>query len=237
MKEFKLNKKVLTAAIVAGLAFCGPAHASVIYDLNFTHAGYGPGPFGKVTLTQQTDQVDVLVDLTDGFGFANTGSGPAFAFNLSSTFAGATVSLLTPSADFSVGNSGSVNPWGTFSNTIVWKKGAPTGLSGSNPVPIDPMSFSVSASGINVASFLASGQIMVGGGKGAHLDTNTGGYTFIADIGKIDGQVSGVAGATGQETDGGGGGGDQADVPEPGTIALFGLGLMGAALSRRRRET
>jgi hypothetical protein len=239
MKRLKFDKKVLAAAMVAGLAFCGSAQATAIgataiYDLNVTAAAYGPGLFGKVTLTQQLNHVDVLVDLTTGYAFANTGSGPAFAFNLDTALAGATLSLLAPSADFVVGTTGSINPWGTFSNTIAWKAGAPTGMSGSTVNPIDEMTFSVNFTGIDLDQFLLSGPILVGGGpNGQHPNPNTGGFSFIADIGLLSTQATGVAGATGEE---GGGTVDQNDVPEPGTTALFGLGLMGAAWARRRRK-
>lgn len=232
MKMLKFDKKVLVAAMVAGLAFCGSAQATpitAIYDLNNTDAGYGPGLFGKVTLTQQLNQVDVLVKLTSGFAFANSGGRPAFAFNLDSAVAGATLSTPLPTADFFVGGTGQVNPWGTFSNTIAWKTTAPNGLSGSTLLnPIDEMSFSVNFAGIDLDQFLLSGPIINNGGN-----SNGGGFRFIADIGNIRTKDTGVAGATGEE---GGGTVDQNDVPEPGTTALFGLGLMGAAWARRRRK-
>ena len=38
------------------------------------------------------------------------------------------------------------------------------------------------------------------------------------------------------EFDGEGGGGNEGNVPEPGMMALFGIGLMGMGLSRIRRK-
>lgn len=75
-----------------------------------------------------------------------------------------------------------------------------------------------------------------GGGGSSDLGTNLigGGVQFdFADGGNAGGQQLAQAG-------GGGGAGDDAAVvhnPEPGTLALMGLGLAGTAIGRRRRKS
>lgn len=237
MKLLNIGKEAIALAMLAGATFFGSAHAApinstAVYAIDFTAAGYGPGVFGTVTLTQQQDAVDVMVALTPGFAFANTGGRPAFAFNLDSGVAGATVSLVAPSVYFQAGSSGAVNPWGTFSNTIDWLNSAGGGLSESNPNPIASLSFSVLFTGIDLTDFVPSGPIMVGGGpNGPRPNPNTGGFSFIADIGNLETGVTGFAGATE-----GGGGDDGTPVPEPGIIGLLGVGLISAAWARRRRN-
>jgi len=80
----KLSLLAVTAMLVA---FASGTSAAVVYDLSSDHCTDGCGPagtiFGNVTLTQTGANVDVLVQLNSGFGFAKTGAvdNQTFLFN------------------------------------------------------------------------------------------------------------------------------------------------------------
>lgn len=192
--------------------------------------------FGSVKLTQVgATEVDFTVTLAAGYAFANTGSNPtnAFAFNLGSGFAIAlTNPLLTPGTPAN-GNKPAVPPspvyaigagpdstqtggFGSFSNGIQFTNEAEGGLSGSYTAPI---TFKVTkASGVSYSDF---------------ENKNAAGYLFTADVGFLS---TGATGNVGSGKDRVTPDGDPSSVPEPKTIALFGLGLLGFAITRRSKS-
>jgi hypothetical protein len=230
-----ISKFVIRASFITLLASIGlitTANAAVIpigtvYSFNLTisqpSAGLPGGPYGTVQLTQQNNDVDVLVTLASGFAFANTGAGSAFVFNLASAFSNAVVTVNAPSTTWFALNSSpplyNQTPYGEFTNSIDFKTGVGNGLSDAIT---SPLSFSVAKSGIMLTDFALSS---------AHNNGQPGGYRFSADIGYL------ATGKTGPVANiDGGGGGNNGEVPEPATLLLLSLGALGAAVVRRRSK-
>jgi hypothetical protein len=138
-----------------------------------------------------------------------TGSHTGFAFNVK----GGPVTLGTlPTGWTNVGTNLSQPSFGTFSNGIDCMKGnsnSKNGCAGSDPW-VGALQFDVSrAAGLTLSDFVG----------------NSKGYFFSADIMSGETRATGPIGAQG----------NLAPVPEPGTLATMGTGLLSLAFGFRKR--
>ena len=220
---------VLAAISASALAFVPQAQATVLvsstYSLNqYVGSGSaGPGPYGTVTLTSSGSNVDVSVSLAGIEGFVDTGAGYSLTWEMDNS--PLTITGLTPGFSV-VGGTNSSGTWtvGTANNdlhtggagywdyAVTCADGA-CGQGGSRPYTGD-LSFTVQ--NVSLGDFLANGM----------------GFHFASDICTevVDG-TCGPNGLTGNIA-----GGPGTTVPEPGTLALFGAGLLGCALFIARRR-
>ncbi len=216
-------------------AMAGPIDIGKTYTYDLVQAAPGAmlgdingvGSYGTVTLTQALNKVDVAVVLKAGYLFANTGSdnGPhqAFVFNLGTGFTGANVAMTSLSNVFDVAINGPFNqtPWGNFTNAVDFKSTIKGGLSAKIA---GPMTFSVSAAGITLDNFVSNAP------AATRNNPHPIGYLFSADVGNASsGKTGNVVTAIDAVPHVG------HVVPEPGTIALLGLGLLGVGWAMRRR--
>ena len=214
MKHASLS--ALAFAAVMGLstaAFAGP----IWVFSNST--GMQPTDVGVITLTQNgANAVNVSVDLKNGYGFVNTGGAHTpFAFNLAGTGA-LSIGFTTPSGgqythsgvteSLSLNTAGGGNtPFGNFGVAI-----DDTAGNGSGNGYFGDLLFTLTrAGGLSTDDFIGNDQ----------------GVFFSADL--SDGRNTGAqAWSVGIDP--------PTTVPEPVTMSLFGAGLAGAFLARRRKK-
>lgn len=198
--------------------------APISFALSVSSTSMLPGSnFGSVQLTQNGQaEVDFTVSLATGYAFAKTGSiKNAFAFNIGggNGFMVDLTGTSSSSGTYVVSSAPidkNTRGFGQFSNGINFTGTAGGGMSGQYTAPI---TFKVTnSSGVSYADF---------------ENLNSAGYLFAADIGNI---ASGATGSVGsgqnaRTPDGN----PSTPVPEPTTVALLGLGLMGLVITRRRK--
>jgi len=185
---------------------------------------------GVITLTQNgANAVDVSVDLKNGYGFINSG-GPhtPFAFNLAGTGA-LSISFTTPAG-------GHYTHSGPH-NSIVQETLSLNTLGGGN-TPFGNFSVAIDDTAGNGSSSGYFGDLLftlnrVGGLSTDDFIANNDGVFFSADL--SDGRNTGAQAwrvgidPPGPEI-------TSTPVPEPVTMSLFGAGLAGAFIARRRKK-
>jgi len=215
MKHATLS--ALTFATLMGLstaAFAGPIW--VFSD----STGTQPADVGVITLTQNgANAVNVSVDLKNGYGFVNTGgSHTPFAFNLAGTGA-LGISFTTPAG-------------GHYTHGIVTETLSLNTLGGGN-TPFGNFGVAIDDTAGNGSGNGYFGDLLftltrVGGLSTDDFIGNDQGVFFSADL--SDGRNTGAqAWSVGIDP-------PSTDVPEPVTMSLFGAGLAGAFLARRRKK-
>lgn len=216
--------KSFFAMAAATLALAAPlaAQADVVYTFDAAGPGaFGSGPFGTVTLVENGTSVDFTISLRSDLNFVNTG-GPhsVFSFNAKDV-APADISNIKfngvdAGANFTVITSGGNQPFGsTFSLAIdCTGKGCKNGAPGQS---IDPLTFTIANA--TYADF-------------GFLNGNTTAF-FASDVICTTGSCNGTTGSIGVTS--AGTSTPPSQVPEPASIALIGLGLLGATLARRRK--
>lgn len=222
-----MKKKLFNALAIVGLSVFGaaPASAELIFTLDQAST-LGAGSYGTVTVQQvTTDEVNVAVDLASGVGFVNTGLEP-FTFMLESSIPTLTAANFTNlTAGFALDTTSPVHNDGAGTFTYGLTCSAAVCGTGGNATFAGPLSFDLTATGLLETSFISNGTA-----------------TFAVDICRdvmsngqcAPGANTGVAYATsGGTTSGGGGTTTGGNVPEPGTLALIGLGLTIIAVGRR----
>lgn len=212
----------LGLSTVSGIAWAGPTTGTAYLNI-ISSSGIGSESQGTVTLTQiSPQQVDVRVSLTSGVKIINTSNGHAhtpFAFNLSSSVSNdVSLKILPISNDSPASFYGPTSfsslfpdsPYGSFNFAILYKGG-----NGGGKGNAGDLDFSVlDPNGISLTDFMP----------------NTAGYYFAADVLGTGGQTGAVASDDPKLS------GAPADVPEPGSLAILGTGLIGLGLVARRKR-
>ena len=205
------------------------AKADVVYEFDATEVGdFGTGPYGTVRLhANGTGGIEFTVGLRSDLNFVNTGNDlkkGVFTFNATGVlpsdvsavlFNGSAVTGYAVYED--VGNP----PFTTGNTTFTLGIDCLTCANGAPGQVVDPLTFTVADSAYGDFGFTTASTTAF----------------FASDVICFTGDCNGKTGAIGVTKEGDDEGTPPSEIPEPGILALTGLGLLGVAFARRNRRS